>query len=416
MALTSPSVRRFTHATFWLCVMLVLGTLVGCGSARSTQTTETASDSPPAPQETVYMLLVLTHEGHLVAHDTKTESATHLMREVQSVGTHALSPDRSMLAVSYMSNDSTHAALVDQTGSMFETVHSVPGEATYSFAWHSAGDRLAMAYYRPSSDGARGPGDVLIVRPGDTPQRVGCRAAREVLHWVRDGTLATRDDDNIYLVASEGCATRASFDARRIHHATYSATGGQLAYIYRELDYDRDAGAYRPDSTLMLSAPEGQSSEVLFGDERAARHLRWAPEADELAFSARLDDAPRRQIMIYNAAQDRILFLVPPAQTPPGDQTHPRWSPSGTSIAYTQRTNGSSTAVVRVDGQTRQLGPTQGPIAGWIDERTVVIHDASRLRVVSVNGTERYAGPAPKAFLHGWITPSRSAESAASVR
>lgn len=395
---------------------LVLGVLAGCGSSRGTQTTKAAADSTTASHGPAYTLLLLTHEGHLIAHDTETDSSTVLTRNVQSLGTRVPSPDRSLIAVSYTSNDSTRVALIDRDGPTFQPVHSVPGEATYSLAWHPADGRLAMAYYTPSSDGARGPGDVLTVRPGDTPQQVGCRAAREVLHWVEAGTLAARDNDNIYLVASESCATRASFDARRVHGATYSANGEHLAYIYRELNYDRGAGAYRPDSSLTLSAFDGQNSEVLFGDERAARHLRWAPEADELAFSARLDDAPRRQIMIYNATQDRVLFLVPPGQSAPGDQAYPRWSPSGSYIAYTQRTNGSSTAMVRIDGQTRQLGPTQGPIAGWIDDRMVVVQDGSRLRVVSLNGAERYARPAPKAFLHGWVTPSRSSSPPGIVR
>ena len=395
------SVRLPVYLVLVLSGALWLGSLVGCGSSRGVQSTEAAADSTTA-QGPAYTLLFLTGEGQLVAHDTRTASSTPLARDVQSMGTQALSPDGSLLAVSYAAGDSTRLALIDRAGPTFREVHGVAGAATYSLAWHPGGERLAIAYYTPTSNGTRGPGDVLTVRPGSSPQRVGCRAAREVLRWFANGTLATRDDDNMYVVTENGCATQASFDARRIHDATYSARGEQLAYIHRELNYDRTEGAYRPDSTLTLSGPDGQSTDVLFGDERAARHLRWAPEAAELAFSAQLDDAPRRHIMIYNATQDRVLFLVPPNQATPGDQVHPRWSPSGSVLAFTQRADGASTAAVRVEGQTRQLGSTMGPIAGWIDDQTLVLHEASQLRVVDLNGNERYARPAPSAFVHGW--------------
>ena len=399
-----------------LCSALLLGVLAGCGSSRNAQPTETAADSSATVQGSAFTLLFVTESGNLVTHNTQSGSTTPLVRGVQSVGSQALSPDRSRLAVSYMTDDSTHLALVDRAGPTIQRVHGVAGAATYSLAWHPTDDRLAVAYYTPASDGTRGPGDVLTVRPRSAPQRVGCQAAREVLHWFADGTLATRDDENVYIVAENGCATQASFDARRIHEATYSASGERLAYIYRELNYDRDAGAYRPDSALTLSAPDGQGSEVLFGDERAARHLRWAPEADELAFSARLEDTPRRQIMIYNAVQDRILFLIPPSQAAPGDQTHPRWSPSGNFIAFTQHASETATAVVRVEGQTRQLGSTVGPVAGWIDDQTLVVRNDSRLRVVDLSGNERYARPAPKAFLHGWAAPQPAAAPAGANR
>jgi len=407
--------RLPVHLVLLLSGALVLGSLAGCGSSRSVQSTEGAADSTAA-QRPAYTLLFLTDEGRLVAHDTRTETSKPLVRDVQSLGPHALSPDGSLLAVSYAADDSTHLALIDRAGPTIQQVHGVPGAATYTLAWHPGAERLAIAYYTPTSDGTRGPGDVLTVRPGSTPQRIGCSAAREVFHWFANGTLATRDDNNVYVVAENGCATQASFDARRMHEATYSANGERLAYMYRELNYDRDAGAYRPDSSLTLSAPDGLGSEVLFGDERAARHLRWAPEAAELAFSARLDDAPRRHIMIYNTAQDRVLFLVPPNQAAPGDQVHPRWSPSGNVVAFTRRAGGTSTAVVRVEGQTRPLGSTMGPVAGWIDDQTLVLHDASQLRVVDLNGNERYARPAPSAFLHGWAASAVQSASAGTDR
>jgi hypothetical protein len=103
--------------------------------------------------------------------------------------------------------------------------------ATYSLAWHSEEDRIAFAYYEPAASGTRGPGDVFVATPDGATRNVGCRAARDVLHWLPTGTLATRNDDALYLVAPSDCATRASADAARIREPAHAATGNRLAYI-----------------------------------------------------------------------------------------------------------------------------------------------------------------------------------------
>lgn len=381
--------------------------LASCSSSRSTQPSSSAGDAD-APSGPHFTLVYQTTDGTLARHTTHDESVSTLAAGVQSIGASAPSPDGNTLAISYATADSTHLALLDRSSRSLRPVHAHAGPATYSLAWHPADGRLAFAYYTPAREGTRGPGDVLIARPDGSTDRVGCSAAREVLHWQPDGSLAARDDENMYLVAATDCATLASFDARRIHHATYSADGSLLAYIYRELEYDRAAGAYRPDSTLMLSAANGSNDDVIFGDERQARHLRWAPEAVELAFTARVEDADRRQVMIYNAAQDRVLFLIPPTQASTGDQAHPRWSPSGSYIAFTLRSGTTSTAAVQVEGQTRRLGPTQGPVAGWMDDRTLMVRGPEQLRVTRLTGDTQYTTAAPATFIHGWLAAPTS--------
>jgi hypothetical protein len=242
---------------------------------------------------------------------------------------------------------------------------------------------------------------VFVTAPGGEVRDVGCSAAREVLDWLPDGSLATRNDDKLYVVAPSDCATRTAADARRMHHATYAPSGDHLAYIHRELTYDDEAHEYTPDSSLFLSGARAQNGEKLFGHERRVRHLRWAPDASELAFDTRVEASGHRQIATYSVGSDRTVYLTPPSQTT-GDQLHPRWSPSAGTVAFTARRGDSPSAAVRVDGQTRLLGPVDGAVWGWLDNRTLVVPGPDSLRVTSLNGQTRYTHPAPATLIHAW--------------
>jgi dipeptidyl aminopeptidase/acylaminoacyl peptidase len=230
---------------------------------------------------------------------------------------------------------------------------------------------------------------------------VGCSAAREVLDWLPDGALATRNDDRLYVVSPSDCATQARADARRMRLASYAPTGTHLAYIHRELTYDRDARDYTPDSSLVLSDARGANSTELFGHERRVRHLRWAPDGSELAFDVRVDGSDQRQVASYDLANERTVYLTPPEQTST-DQLHPRWSPSASYVAFTARTDRRSVAAVRVEGQTRRFGPVDGAVWGWLDDRTLVVPGPDSLRVQSLTGETRYARPTPATLLHVW--------------
>jgi hypothetical protein len=280
-------------------------------------------------------------------------------------------------------------------------VDSRAADATYSLAWHPEARRLAFAYYEPARSGTRGPGDVFVATPDGTTRDVGCQAAREVLHWLPDGSLATRNDDKLYVVAPSDCATRAAADARRMRHATYAPTGDRLAYIYRELTYERAANEYTPDSSLFLSDARGQGAEEILGHERRVRHLRWAPDASELALDARVDASGYRQVLTYNTESNRTVYLTPPGQAT-ADQVRPRWSPSASYVAFTLRTGGSSTAAVRVEGQLRRFGPVDGAVWGWLDDRTLVVPGPDQLRVETLDGATRYTHPAPATLISAW--------------
>lgn len=391
------SVRAFLQPGSSLLLLLVLG-LCTTGCSSPSQTTSQADDR--APQGPTLSLLYTTAGAALVLNDTGADSSHILTSDASTDGRQAVSASDRYIAFSYTSTDSSHLALLDRTNQTIQSIDARRTPVTYSFAWHSDEDRLAFGYYTPASSGTRGPGAIHVATPDGSTRNVGCTAAREVLHWLSDGALATRNDDRLYVVSPSDCATRASADARRMHQATYAPDGQRLAYIHRELTYDRDAADYTPDSSLYLSDQHGQHAEELFGPDRQVRHLTWAPDGSELAFDTHVQASARRQIATYNVGSERTVYLTPPEQTR-ADQVHPRWSPSGNHLAFVRRTDGRHTAAVRVDGQTRQFGPVTGPVT-WLDDQTLILRGPDSLRVQSITGDDRYAQPAPANLIDVW--------------
>jgi len=382
-------------------VAVLGGLAAGCSSssqAPAPTSPDSASEAPAGPS---LSLLYTTPDEALVLHDVQSDSTRRLVSGVRHDGLRAQSPSGRHLAFTYTTADSVHLAMMDLTSRTLQPVDARPADATYSLGWHPSEDRLAFAYYEPTPNGTRGPGDVFVATTDGSTRSVGCSAAREVLGWLPDGGLATRTDDRLYVVAPGDCATRATADARRTRLAAYAPTGTHRAYIYRELTYDRDARDYTPDSSLYLSDARGQNATELFGPERRVRHLRWAPDGSELAFDVRVDASGHRQVAVYSLGRERTVYLTPPEQTT-ADQLYPRWSPSASYVAFSARTGPGLVAAVRVEGQTRRLGPVNGAVWGWLDDRTLVVPGPDSLRVQSLTGATRYAHPAPTALLHAW--------------
>jgi Tol biopolymer transport system component len=378
-------------------LLIALGT--GCSSSEPTApTTQEAAAPEPGPS---LSLLYTTPDEGLVLHDAQANTSRTLVPGAEAAPSRATSPSGDYLALTYSTADSSHLSLLDLTTHRLERMHAAAGPVTYSLAWHpdSRQDRLAFGHYRPTEDDGRGVGGVQIVTPGKPPRDVGCNTVREVLHWLPNGALAARTEDNLFVVATEDCATQASLDARRMYHIRFAPNGQQMAFIHRELVYDRSAGEYVPDSSLVLSGPQGENRETLFGDERRVRHLRWAPDGSELAFDVAAEESGHRQVVVYDG--NRPSFLTSPDATT-DDQMHPRWSPSGSRLAFALRTDGGTYAAVRMQGQTRRLGRTQGSVWGWLDEQSVVVPGPDSVRVQSLTGTTRFTHPTPATLLHVW--------------
>jgi Tol biopolymer transport system component len=397
--------RSFSLPGFCATLLLVVGSLVGMlatGCSSSSPTPSSPQEASAGTTGPSLRLLYTTDSNELVLYEAHRDAARTLATGARAAGPREVSPSGRYLAFSYGTADSSRLALLDLTAGTLRSVDARARTATYSLAWHPTEDRLAFGHYRPAERGTRGPGGIRIATPDGTSRSVECRAAREVLHWLSDDALATRTDDTLYVVGTEDCATKDAQDARRMHQIRHAPDGARMAYLHRELRYDRDAEDYVPDSSLVLSGPRGQAPETLFRDARHPRHARWSPEGTELPLDVASDGDGPRQVVVYNGS--RPTFLVPPAQAI-ADQVHPRWSPSGTRVAFTQRLDTGPRAAVRVKGQTRRLGPVDGAVWGWLDERSVVVPGPDSVRVRALTGQTRFAHPAPATLLYVWRAP-----------
>lgn len=395
------------NRTAALATTIFLLVVVGSGCSSSQPAQPNPEESSTASGPSLSILYIEANEG-LTLHDARREASRRLVPGATAGPVRAVSNSDRYLAFTYRTPDSSHLALFDLETNELRRIDERTGRVAYSVAWHPSENRLAFGRYRPTENEGRGQGGIHIARSNGSVRSVGCGAAVEVLDWLPDGTLATRTDENLYLVSATDCETQASQDARRMHAISYAPDGGRMAYIHRELTYDREAGDYVPDSSLVLANSSGTNGETLFGDERAVRHLRWAPDASELAFdvqSRQASGSGHRHIAIYTG--QRTVFLVSPDKTR-ADQVHPRWSPLGSRVAFTIRSTGRARAAVRVKGKTRRLGPVDGAVWGWLDDRTLVVPGPDSLRIQSLSGTTRYTHPAPRSLIYVWRSPATS--------
>ncbi|MES3629724.1 MAG: hypothetical protein PPP56_06120 [Longimonas sp.] len=368
-------------------LLLVAVALLTIRCAPSEPVTDDTPDEPEEPAGPAYTLLAHT-DTHIVAHMLAVDEADTLHTSVERVIQHVAAPNHDAVAFTYASDDSLYLARYAPSDKGLQVLHAHPSPANYSVAWHPTDDAFAYGVYTPTPNDNRGAGTVRIAQENDT-HSVGCSASTEVLAWLSDGELSVRDDENLYVVGADDCATQATLDIRRHHQLTYHPSGRYLAYIYRTLEYNRSANEYQPDSSLYVSSASGTNETLLFGNERAARHATWAPDTFELAVS--VEEEGTRRIVVSDVASEETTFLVSPAEAPAGAQTHPHWSPEGDAVAFTLTTdNGTQQAAVHQAGSTDLLMPVTGPVWGWVDAQTIALPTEDGPTLTDLNGSPIY--------------------------
>lgn len=271
--------------------------------------------------------------------------------------------------------DSTRLFRLDGTGLV--QVHAVAGQAVYTAVWSPDGALASFGHYKPSGNAspgrpAMGAGDIHIL-DGALTNRVGCSASRAVLAWAPNGQLLVRNTNNLYVVSRDGCDTAATVDARRMHGLTVSPDAARLAFVHRELEYNRTTRAYEPDSTFRLTNLDGSNPKTIVSFRYRPKRLAWRRDGTELAFDVTATEEAGRAISIFNVASGATAFLHPPATD--RDEFGPVWSPDGTRIAYLRGDEGGDFSVwVRSFESTfpEGLPDSDGAtIVGWVDDAAV---------------------------------------------
>jgi len=254
-------------------------------------------------------------------------------------------------------------------------------DRVYTGAWSTDGMRFHFGYFVSAADGTGAGGSETGIdtwdRRADEVRSVGCSASKIVLAEVPGGSLMVRNEESLYEVEAIGCETIRSVDARKLHHVSASPDGRHLAYILRELVYNRERRAYEPDSTLYIESTTGSDPIKVIGDRYAPRNLSWRPDGSELLYDvAPPDDGLQRAVSVYTVADGRSTYVIPPAAS--SAVTHPSMAPGGRHIVYQRTsTDGGMDWQVKTSGATfsQSLPMPEVPVTGmyWVDADTLIV-------------------------------------------
>jgi len=262
--------------------------------------------------------------------ERRPERGTAVVGGVQEAVRATLSPDGRYVAVWSASPSASSVHVFDRQAGPARLAWEGAAGADISLVWAPQGGALFI--------GHRGGGAGGIERlevPGTGPAvSVGCSASNTVLSVRPDGSLMVRGGENLYVVSADGCATVRTIDARKMHHVTASPDGRHVAYILRDLVYNRAERAYEPDSTLYIEPTEGGEAVKVIGDRYNPRNLSWSPDSRFLGYDVALQDGSGlRTVSSYALDEGRSGYVVAPG-TLAGSVTDVRFAPDGVRVAY----------------------------------------------------------------------------------
>ena len=250
-------------------------------------------------------------------------------------------------------------------------LHEGRGNLVYSADWSADGETLFFGYYTPNGK-RMGAGSIRKWTTEGGATSIGCSASRQVLAEMPDGSLLVRNSDNIYQVSVDGCDTLKTIDARKMYHVSVSPDGTNMAYIQRELEYNRDSRQYEPDSMLFVQPTAGGDPQKVVGDKYNPRNLTWSPDGAELAYDVLVPGSTdRRAISIYSVGMNSSGFMTPPDATT-FSQHGASYSSDGMHMLYTGVEGDQSTLLTRANlspfgTPVPEIGSAFATAAHWMD-------------------------------------------------
>jgi len=259
----------------------------------------------------------------------------------------SVSDDGQKTALAISNSTASYLCVYDATSGIVSTVHTGAASLVFTGDWDSNSTHFYFGEYLP--EGKRMGAGAIHSFSVETQvtQKLPCSASRSVLAVLPGGTLAVRNSDSIYEIAVSDCATLQTMDARKMYHVSVSPNGNKLAYILRDLVYDRVKKAYEPDSTLYLQPLSGGDPVKVVGDKYQPRNMSWSPDGTELAFDVDAQDGTgKRAISIYSLASAGSSYLEAPASFA-DSRSRPVFSPNGRHIVFTATSSSGSSSVQR---------------------------------------------------------------------
>ena len=253
----------------------------------------------------------------------------------------AVSDDGQSVALAVANGKTSNLYVYNVPSGVVSALFSGSSELVYTGHWDLNSATFYFGAYTP--EGKRmGPGSIhsYSVESGATRQ-IPCSASRSVLAVMPGGTLIVRNSDSIYEVATQDCATLKTFDARKMYHVAVSPIAGKMAFVLRDLVFNRETRAYEPDSTLYLQEIGGGKPVKIVGEKYQPRNISWSSDGTELIFDVdALDGSRKRAISIYSIASASSSYLEAPTSIP-DSRSQPVFSPDGRHVLFTA-TNSAS--------------------------------------------------------------------------
>lgn len=370
--------------SFYRALAAVLVAVIWIGCASAPVVVEEAPPPVPASPLDGLTAVVVDDAGLTVrrsAEQVQTSEATGSVNFVSSA------PDESAVVVGVGGS----LMAIPRDGGMITVLENGDAARVYTGAWSEDASRFHFGFYEPAGEGMGAGGIRTWDRADDEIRDVGCSASKVVLAEHASGSLLVRNVDNIYEVEADGCGTLRSIDARKMHHVTASPDGAYLAYILRELVFNRDNRSYEPDSTLYVEPTTGGEAVKVIGDKYTPRNLSWRPDGSELLY----DVAPpggeaQRAISVYTLSDARSSYVLPPNTSTAA--TEALMSPGGQHVLFRQSSaDGMSDWQVKTTGSSfaQSIPMPDGAVSAvyWLDGNRLLIRTDAGSAIVSVAGS-----------------------------
>ncbi len=308
--------------------------LSACGSAETAMNVD--AEPAPKPILTAPSFDVLKTTGTELVLTTDLANATSsVIGKGGEIVFQSFSPSGEYVGIGVANTTESNLYLMNRSTRSVSKLFSGSKGLVFSGQWTASGTTFYYGQYQP--DGNRmGAGSIHSFNTAtNTNSKVPCSASRFVLSVLPAGSLLVRNSDSIYEVATSDCATIKTIDARKMYSVSVSPDGQKMAYILRDLVFNRTKRTYEPDSTLFVTTLGSSAEPVkVIGDKYQPRNMAWSPDGSELAYDVIAQDgSKKRAISIYSIASAGSAYLEPPQSTLRSN-TQPQYSPDGNHILF----------------------------------------------------------------------------------